>query len=782
MTLLTANENIGADPQDQANQVGKGDQPTAVPLLRLLMPRSLLARITLLFSMVVSLVLLAIALHIVQRETASAEKELLERVRVLAQTMSASVGTRATHDDYATLQDQLEHLAKLKEISRLTITDPGGTILADVTGDAGGNAEPSPRVSKLTPPETPIPNISIGGAFGTAWYPILDIGHRGWLSMDFSLDMVQAARKRIWREVTVTGAIALIVILTTLMMVLWRPVQVIGRVTEFADRLRDSKGEQMDVVICSREITNLQSALNRASRQIHQQQQNLSRTAQRMMAFLDTAADAVITIDEHGLITSFNRAAETSFGYSASEAIGHNVSMLVPEPDRSRHDGYIANYLKTRERKVIGSGRELDALRRDGSTFRAELSVSEIRSEGHTYFLGLIRDISDRKQAENLSARLGRILEESSNEIYVFDAKAQYFLQANRGARENLGYSMEELKRLRPHDIICETDMERFESQFPSLQKSPEKDILFETTHRRKDGSTYPVEARLQLFENEIPPVYVAIVQDVTRRKLAEQEFRQAQKMESIGHLTSGVAHEFNNMLNAVGGFAHLIKREADNPDLVREWIDEVISASDQASSLTSQLLSFSRKHPLKERVLVAGDFVTGLRKLLGSVVEKAVEAGRQIDLDFNVTDHETKIKTDPSQLSQALLNLAINARDAMPDGGRIQMGAQLVDVDQDLADRCQGARPGPYAMIYVKDTGYGIDADTLARIFDPFFTTKEDGQGTGLGLSMVHGMVHQSGGFLDVESQVGAGTTVKIYLPAVDEDATPEEEEITGY
>ncbi len=262
---------------------------------------------------------------------------------------------------------------------------------------------------------------------------------------------------------------------------------------------------------------------------------------------------------------------------------------------------------------------------------------------------------------------------------------------------------------------------------------------------------------------------------DITDRKRVEEEYRHAQKMEAIGRLIGGVAHEFNTQLTAIGGFAHLVHRQADKPELVREWTTDIISAADQAAGLTSQLLSFSRKQILEPKVVSVAKVLEETAVLAGPLV------GGPVSLDIEMPDQEICVRVDPGRLVQALLNLAINARDAMPDGGSLSIACRLAELDQAATAGFEQAEPGRYVAISVTDTGSGIGEDALAQVFEPFFTTKDEGEGTGLGLAMVYGMVQQSGGVITVDTEVDRGTVFTIYLPHLDADTASLRETIGG-
>ncbi|MFQ5958029.1 MAG: response regulator [Alphaproteobacteria bacterium] len=252
-------------------------------------------------------------------------------------------------------------------------------------------------------------------------------------------------------------------------------------------------------------------------------------------------------------------------------------------------------------------------------------------------------------------------------------------------------------------------------------------------------------------------------ISDVTERKRTEEQLRHVQKMDAVGKLTGSVAHEFNNLLTAISGYARLVQRRPDDAERVRNHIEQIILAADQAASLTSQLLAFSRKQTLKPEVVRIGGIIDDLKGLLDPLV------GVGISVRADIADEDACAEVDPHQLLQGLLNLAINARDAMPDGGEITIGSRVVELDRAFLARVPEASAGRHVTVFVSDTGTGIDNETLGKIFEPFFTTKDIGKGTGLGLSMTYGMVKQSDGVIDVDSVVGEGTTFTIYLPLVE-------------
>lgn len=285
-----------------------------------------------------------------------------------------------------------------------------------------------------------------------------------------------------------------------------------------------------------------------------------------------------------------------------------------------------------------------------------------------------------------------------------------------------------------------------------------------EVTGRRKDGTVFPVDLAVSEVRLGARRMFTGIVRDITERKRLEEQFFQMQKMEAVGQLAGGVAHDFSNFLQGIIGFIGRIRRSIPADDSAMELVDEVLKAVDRTRNLTRQLLAFSRRQPIQPKVLHVNDLILNLEKMLRRLI------GEDIELVIHQGKDAGLVKADPVQIEQVLLNLAVNARDAMPKGGRLVIQTKNRRLDSKYAEGRFEVLPGEYVVICVSDTGTGMTEDVKANIFEPFFTTKEVGKGTGLGLATVFGIVKQHGGHISVYSEVGKGTTFRIHLPRVDE------------
>ncbi|HKE23692.1 MAG TPA: ATP-binding protein [Bryobacteraceae bacterium] len=367
------------------------------------------------------------------------------------------------------------------------------------------------------------------------------------------------------------------------------------------------------------------------------------------------------------------------------------------------------------------------------------------------------------------------LLESASQAIVSIDREGKIVL-ANPRTEEMFAYTREELL---DHDIellLPETKRVTHSMQRTDYFNGPHvrpMGIGMELSGRRKDGSEFPVEVSLSYVEIEEGLFAIAFVSDISQRKTLEEQLQHAQKMEAVGRLAGGVAHDFNNMLTVISGYNRMLLDELSPLDPLRSYVEEALTAADRAAELTNQLLAFSRRQIMQPKVINVNTVVRQSDKMLRRLI------GEDIELVFLLKDDVGNIKVDPGHLDQAIINLAVNSRDAMPLGGRLTVETANVHLDENYARSHVGVKPGEFVMIAVSDNGTGMDASTRQHIFEPFFTTKEKGKGTGLGLATVYGTVKQAGGDIWVYSEPGRGTTFKLYFPRVMETSTetPREE-----
>jgi len=481
---------------------------------------------------------------------------------------------------------------------------------------------------------------------------------------------------------------------------------------------------------------------------------------------LESVGIGVVTIDAAGTLLEVNDAAVTMFGHTRAAMLGRNVAMLMPPHHAEAHDGYLRRHLETGEERIIGRGRKVEGHRADGAHFPMHLAVGRFDIDGVAFFTGIVHDLSESERDHQNARRLARIVEESPNEICVFDIDTLRFTIVNRSAAANLGYGVEELLAMTPVDVNPLHDAVSFARLLEPLRSGELNRLRYQTVHERKDGSRYDVEITMHRSSSVLPPEYVAIAQDVTERNRLLAAVQQSRKMDAIGELTGGIAHDFNNLLTVIGGNLELLESMLDDAGSL-ELVGEAREAARMGAGLTSRLLSFARRSSLSPEPLDLNERVLGLAGLWRRSL------GESISLSFVLAPELWPVRIDPSLADNALMNLAINARDAMAGHGElvIETANRTLDTGEATAFDLP---PGDYVTLAVSDSGTGIKAADLARVFEPFFTTKGAQGGHGLGLSMVYGFARQSGGHVTVESPHGEGARFTLVLPRSAASPTP--------
>jgi two-component system, cell cycle sensor histidine kinase and response regulator CckA len=511
------------------------------------------------------------------------------------------------------------------------------------------------------------------------------------------------------------------------------------------------------------------------------------RAEAKFRGLLEAAPDAIVGVGADGLIALANTQAERLFGYPRDELVGQPVELLVPDSVRAAHPTHRARYFGDPQQRPMGAGMQLAARRKDGTEFPAEISLSALDTEDGLLVSAAIRDVTDRKRAE---AKFRGLLESAPDAIVGVGADGLITL-ANAQAERLFGYPRAELvgqpvEMLVPHGVRAAHPRHRAR-YFGDPQRRP-MGAGMQLAARRKDGTEFPAEISLSALDTEDGLLVSAAIRDVTdrieaqaererlkaqaERERLEGQLHQSQRLESLGQLAGGVAHDFNNLLGAILNYAAFIEEELtaaavrDGPSrwqAARQDIEQIRRAGERATNLTHQLLAFGRRDIVQPQVLLLNDVVAGIEPMLRRTLGEHVELTTALAADL------WPIFADPGQLEQVLVNLAVNARDAMPGGGSLTIDTANIDVDDDYAASRHGLKTGRHARLRVSDTGAGMPKDVLDRVFEPFFTTKPKGEGTGLGLATVYGIITQADGHAQLYSEPGIGTTFTALLPVTD-------------
>ena len=489
----------------------------------------------------------------------------------------------------------------------------------------------------------------------------------------------------------------------------------------------------------------------------------LHEAERRSQRIVESATVGMWMIDAEGRTTFMNPHMAEILGLDVAEAMRTPFIELIPPEDRA-----LVNQRLSQRKDGARDAYEQRFRRRDGSTRLLWMEVTPLHDQLGRYdgVIGIVTDITDRRQAEEAllgsEARYRLTFDKSPMSKWLYDVETLRFIDVNDAAVRDLGYSRDELLSMTLKDVRPPEDF--------AAHLAPERGG--EPAGRpgigrlvKKNGDIIQVEITKHALTIGGRACRLTVARDVTERVRLEEQLRQSQKMEAVGRLAGGVAHDFNNVLSVILSYCDLLLADLKSNEPMREDIEEMRRAGERASALTRQLLMFSRQQVITPTVLNLNDVLTSMDKLLQRIL------GADVDLVSLPARSLGQVRADRNSLEQVIMNLVVNARDAMPRGGKLTMETANVVLDQAYADAHLGVKPGPHVMLAVTDTGTGIDNAILHRIFEPFFTTKEQGKGTGLGLATVFGVVQQSGGSVWVYSEVGEGTTFKVYLPRVDDE-----------
>jgi PAS domain S-box-containing protein len=486
---------------------------------------------------------------------------------------------------------------------------------------------------------------------------------------------------------------------------------------------------------------------------------------QRLRAAVESSPSGLLMTDSAGRIVLVNREIERLFGYSREELLGQSVDLLVPERLRTVHAGFRALFHGDPKVRAMGAARDLYGRRKNGTEVPIEIGLTPVASEEGLFVLASIVDISGRRRAE---ARFRAAVESSPSGMLMVDA-AGHIVLVNRAVERMFGYRREALLGQSVEILVPE----RFRKQHPGDRagffSAPRERAMGEGRDLfglRQDRAEFPVEIGLNPIETEEGTFVLSSIVDISARKQAEAErveledqLRQSQKLEAIGTLAGGIAHDFRNILNGIIGYGELIREELQGVTAHQD-MEELLRFAERGKELVARILTFSRRQGGERKPMPLSEAVSEAVKLIRATLPSSVEIGLEI--------RETpRVMADSTSVHQVITNLATNASQAMPGGGRLSVILEKAYVRDSFARANPQLHEGEYGILTVKDNGQGMDAATRARAFEPFFTTKAPGAGTGLGLAMVHGIMKEHDGAVLLSSELGRGTTVRCYFPA---------------
>lgn len=478
---------------------------------------------------------------------------------------------------------------------------------------------------------------------------------------------------------------------------------------------------------------------------------------------VEAAPIGMALVAETGTIAMANPLLATTFGYSVSELIGQSIEQLIPEAARDRHRAARSHYGHQGEHRQM-AGRSLVGRHRDGHEVPVEVGLNPISLNGRHYVVASVLDVGPRREVERALAerelRLRTLLDNARVSITVLTPDG-VILEVNRFILDLLGRTQDEMlgHHIKEFQLPDQADKGVADYREQVKQGAGEnRDVQL----LKADGTVALMDFSVVRVHYGDEDLVLTIGRDVTSERQMERQLHMAQRMEAVGRLAGGVAHDFNNLLTAIQGYGEMLREDLPADTALREDVEEILRATGRATGLTRQLLAFSRQQVLQPRVLDLNELVAGTEKMLRRLI------GEDIRFVVHPASGGALVKADPGQIEQVVMNLAVNARDAMPKGGTFAMETAEVELDATYAGLHPPVVPGSYVMLAVTDTGVGMSKETQAKIFEPFFTTKEPGKGTGLGLATVYGIVKQSGGYIWVYSELDKGTTFRIYFPKV--------------
>jgi len=480
----------------------------------------------------------------------------------------------------------------------------------------------------------------------------------------------------------------------------------------------------------------------------------------RLEAVLNSAGEGIVTINEAGIIQTFNLAAESIFGYSAEQILGQNISRLVPSPDGEKHDDYLDEYFRTGVAKTIGTGRRVQACRKDGGLIPIFLTVSKVQEGQEVSFTGILRDLSAEEKKDAELKQLSSAVEQSPVSIMITNV-AGNIEYVNPRFYDITGYREDEVLGENPRFLSSgHTSKESYQELWATVSKGGIWRGIFQ--NKKKNGESFWLSSTIcPVRDHEgIITRYISINEDITDARKKESMLTQAMKLEAIGRMTDGISHDFNNLLTVIRGNLRFLKQDMvyEDEDHV-DLLDDALSAAQDGADLIKRLLAYSRRQELDMNSVNINNGLIAMKRL----IQRSVP---EINIEMELDDQIGNVLVDNNRLESAILNMVTNARDAMPDGGSIVISTGTETVYE--TEQGDDLSPGDFVVLTVTDDGIGMDDETRRQAIEPFFTTKTVETGTGLGLTMVSDFVQQCGGILQIDSAPGKGTSIKVSFPSV--------------
>lgn len=594
-------------------------------------------------SMVTLLLVVTIGFYAWQTTRAQSQhlaRALEEEATVIAKNIADLSVNYVLTDDFASMEALLVKTAERRSVLAITLTNASGTVLSQVHRAVGAALSVNYAPTTMRLPEGGRPTVEFQKDRIVVWQPMGQTAVFGWVELEYSLHVIEELQQRIWRESLRTAVPVVAISALLLIFFLSRHIKAIRNITEFATRLKEQRGETVQVVRSSVEIERLMSALNDTSLRLHEQTNVILESEKRYRALFEDSKDGIIVDTPEDRVSDINPAGVELLGYGSKE------------------------------------------------------------------------------------------------EVMAVDVGTELYQNARE--RENVKQIVADRGFIKDHEVKL----------------------------RKKDGETVTVLVTATPVYDETGSIraYRGIYRDVTAERMLKDQLLHAQKMEAVGRLTGGIAHDFNNILSAIISYLYLLQKKMKKGDPLLAYVDQTLTTVERAANLTRSLLAFSRKQANNPGVVDLNQIVRNVQQLMVQVL------GEDVELTSSLSTDDQMVMADSGQMEQVLLNLATNARDAMPTGGRLTVTTRSAELGEEFTKSHGYGKPGAYVRLTMSDEGIGMDEKTLKNIFEPFFTTKGVGKGTGLGLSIVYGIVKQHNGYITVTSKPGAGTSFDLYLPKAEE------------